>query len=295
LPKRRRFIALIVLAAALAAASTAQADLKVVGVFGSPGSNPGQLGGPLDVTTDSAGNVYLANAANARVDKYTPDAPTCRASAVGAVSPASSAIRSAWRSRPAVRCGSATSTAAAGASRSSTSVMYALPAEFRTPGRSPSISPDGAFIAKFGTPVTTDGNFSSAYDVFAAPNNLADLEKFTSSDVFAFQANAKNTFQGTPGEGLQPVSVTAPRAPRSSPSGGAFTIKQTKSGKGLTELVLLGGKLASKNCSSKEAAARTAAKRGSVQVRDLVKRRDVLVKAGHSYLAAPRLKKKRHS
>jgi hypothetical protein len=495
----RLLLPLLVVLVSLALAAPAGADLKVVSVFGTPGANPGQLGGPYDITTDSAGNVYVANSANARVDKYTSDGSYLqsfgsRGSQPGQFgNPIGVAVAGngqVWVSDLDGSRGRITIFNADGSLAKTFGSVGTGDGQFRSPGplaldaagnayitdtsnnrvekfspdgtfitkwgsqgsadgqfntprgisveptgnvlvadrdnkRIQRFSPAGAFISKFGTPVTRDGNFSSPYDVFAAKNgdiftadnNLADLEQFTSSDVFVFQANAKNTFQGTPAEGLRPVAVTAapdgtvyalgtqgtpfvaklqqvapqpvvaqtataaavkgtvlvkaPGAANFTPlskntasipigssvdatkgtvklqtatgsgarlqsgafNGGAFTLKQTKHNKGLTELVLQGGNL-TRTCSTKPASAaakrgrqlfanahghfrtrgrystatvrgtkwltkdtcagtRTSVMRGTVQVRDLVKRRNVLVKAHHSYLARP-LKKKRH-
>ena len=41
------------------------------GVFGSFGSNPGQLNSPRDIAIDSTGNIYVADAGNNRVQKFT--------------------------------------------------------------------------------------------------------------------------------------------------------------------------------------------------------------------------------
>ncbi len=73
-PAMRTLVVLLTLAAALlVGAAPAAAVLRVAQVFGTQGSAPGQLNQPEDVTTDSGGNVYVANTANARVDKYAPD------------------------------------------------------------------------------------------------------------------------------------------------------------------------------------------------------------------------------
>lgn len=42
------------------------------GPIGEPGSAPGQLARPVDVAVDAAGNIYVADAQNARVEKFDP-------------------------------------------------------------------------------------------------------------------------------------------------------------------------------------------------------------------------------
>jgi tripartite motif-containing protein 71 len=48
-------------------------DGSLARTIGQPGSAPGQLSQPVDVTTDNAGNLYVADAGNARVEKFAPD------------------------------------------------------------------------------------------------------------------------------------------------------------------------------------------------------------------------------
>jgi streptogramin lyase len=70
---RATIVLTTLLLAAAATTAPAQADLHVSAVYATAGANPGQLGQPQDVTTDSAGNVCVTNTANARVDEYSPD------------------------------------------------------------------------------------------------------------------------------------------------------------------------------------------------------------------------------
>ena len=63
---------LVVLAASCGAASSATA-LTSVAQWGGPGSGPGQFSGPSDIAIDGAGNVYVADTLNARIQKFTPD------------------------------------------------------------------------------------------------------------------------------------------------------------------------------------------------------------------------------
>jgi sugar lactone lactonase YvrE len=52
----------------------AAADFTYVGQFGGvTGSGPGQFSNPDDLATDSAGNVYVADSSNYRIQKFTPD------------------------------------------------------------------------------------------------------------------------------------------------------------------------------------------------------------------------------
>jgi tripartite motif-containing protein 71 len=71
---RPQCLALIAtLGALLAVAATpAHADLEFVAKWGSSGSGNGQFKNPQDVATDAAGNVYVVDRSNARVQKFDP-------------------------------------------------------------------------------------------------------------------------------------------------------------------------------------------------------------------------------
>ena len=62
--------ALALLCACIAA--PARAALSFVQSFGSLGSGSGQFRGPFGVTVDSAGNVYVADGGNNRIDRFHP-------------------------------------------------------------------------------------------------------------------------------------------------------------------------------------------------------------------------------
>jgi DNA-binding beta-propeller fold protein YncE len=46
---------------------------EFVGAWGSYGSGPGQFNGPIGVAVDNAGHVYVADARNQRIQKFTAD------------------------------------------------------------------------------------------------------------------------------------------------------------------------------------------------------------------------------
>src|SRR4051812_27356174 len=53
-------------------ATPARAALSFVRNFGSSGSGSGQFSNPFGVTLDSAGNVYVGDTGNNRVDHFSP-------------------------------------------------------------------------------------------------------------------------------------------------------------------------------------------------------------------------------
>jgi hypothetical protein len=55
------------------ASASAAGTLATFLVIGGPGTEPGQLRGPVDLTLDSAGNVIVADTGNNRVQKFRPD------------------------------------------------------------------------------------------------------------------------------------------------------------------------------------------------------------------------------
>jgi len=72
--QRILWLALPLLVAALMPASASAADLTFVGQFGGViGSGPGQFVNPDDLAVDSAGNVYVADTSNNRIQKFTAD------------------------------------------------------------------------------------------------------------------------------------------------------------------------------------------------------------------------------
>jgi DNA-binding beta-propeller fold protein YncE len=70
---RRLAIACCLSLAALAAAAPAAGDFGYLTEWGEPGSGPGQFGHVLGVAADPAGNVFVADEINSRVQKFTPD------------------------------------------------------------------------------------------------------------------------------------------------------------------------------------------------------------------------------
>src|ERR687895_273728 len=64
----------ILVALFLAAAPAAGArEYGFITKWGTLGSGDGQFGDPLGIATDQAGNVYVADSLNSRVQKFTPD------------------------------------------------------------------------------------------------------------------------------------------------------------------------------------------------------------------------------
>jgi sugar lactone lactonase YvrE len=65
-------VAAAILSVTVFAVATADPGTTYLGSFGSPGSGSGQLGGPNGIATDDAGNVYVADTYNLRVQKFSP-------------------------------------------------------------------------------------------------------------------------------------------------------------------------------------------------------------------------------
>jgi streptogramin lyase len=193
----RSILTLTLLAAAFAFATPASADLKVVTTFGTPGSAPGQLGEPKDVTTDSAGNVYVANQANARVDKYASDGTYIqsfgsRGSAAGQlglpVGVAVAANGQVWVSDFDSSRGRITIFNADGSLNKTFGSSGTGAGQFRSPGaialdaagnayvgdtsnnRIEKFSPDGTFLTQWGSTGSADGQFNGPRGISVDPS-----------------------------------------------------------------------------------------------------------------------------
>jgi hypothetical protein len=193
----RLSIAVALVLVSLVAATSAQADLKVVSVFGTPGSNPGEVRGPSDVTTDSAGNVYVANTSNARVDKYSAAGAYLqsfgsRGSAAGQLGlPIGVAVApngQVWVSDNDGSRGRITVYNADGSLVTTFGSVGSGDGQFRSPGpialdaagnayvvdtndhRVEKFSPAGAFITKWGSQGAADGQFNNPRGITVAPS-----------------------------------------------------------------------------------------------------------------------------
>ncbi|MEA2458991.1 MAG: tripartite motif-containing protein 71 [Thermoleophilaceae bacterium] len=169
---RTRLLLVSLAVALLASAAPAMAVLRVAQVFGTQGSAPGQLNQPEDVTTDGAGNVYVANTANARVDKYSPDGVYVqsfgsRGSAAGQLGlPIGVAIASGGEVWVSDNDGSR--------------------------GRVTVYNPDGSVLRTFGSVGTGDGQFRSpgpvaldaAGNAYIVDTSNQRVQKFTSTGAF---------------------------------------------------------------------------------------------------------------
>src|SRR3954464_9050322 len=67
----RRALILVSGAVLMSVPVLAHGDVSFLGSFGSFGTAPGQLGGALGATVDSAGNVFVAEAISSRVQEFT--------------------------------------------------------------------------------------------------------------------------------------------------------------------------------------------------------------------------------
>jgi sugar lactone lactonase YvrE len=247
LPTLRR--ALLTVLLILLAATPAQADLKVVSVFGTPGSAPGQLNGPKDVTTDAQGNVYVANESNARVDKYASDGTYLQSfgssgSQPGQLSlPVGVAVAPAgqvWVSDFDGTRGRITVYNPDGSLVRTFGSAGSGDGQFRSPGaitldptgnayvvdtgnhRVEKFAPDGTFITKWGSQGAADGQFNNprgiAIDsdgaVVVADRDNQRVERFTQDGAFL----GKFGTPVTPNHGFSSVYDVA-----ALPGGGLFT------------------------------------------------------------------------
>jgi hypothetical protein len=189
---------LTAVAFAAAAATPASADLKVVKVFGTAGSNPGELGQTQDVTTDPAGNVYVASQANARVDKFSSDGTYLqsfgsRGSAAGQLGlPVGVAVNGSngevWVSDFDGSRGRITVFNSDGSLARTFGAVGTGDGQFRSPGaialdaarnayigdtgnnRVEKFSPNGTFITKWGSTGSADGQFNGPRGIAVEPS-----------------------------------------------------------------------------------------------------------------------------
>lgn len=227
----RIWVVLLTLLVAAVYAAPASADLHVSAVYATGGANPGQLAQPQDVTTDSAGNVYVANTANARVDEYSPDLTYIksfgtRGSAAGQLSQpigvAVAANGEVWVSDFDGSRGRITVYAPDGSLVRTFGAVGTGDGQFRSPGavaldsggnayigdtsnnRIEKFSPTGTFLTKWGAPGAGDGQFNNPRGITVDPSGsvlVADrdngrVQRFSPDGTFLGQFGTSATPNG---------------------------------------------------------------------------------------------------
>jgi DNA-binding beta-propeller fold protein YncE len=177
-------LALAAVALAVAASAPAAETLATFRVVGAPGTEPGQLRGPIDLTLDPAGNVIVADTDNHRVQKFSADGTLV------------------WAR------GKADGTAGNG------------PGEFRRP-KDVAVAPDMSVVVADSDNsriqrLTADGSFVTAYPQMFSPQSIsvdADGSMFsvdTSGDRVHKLSSAGAVVKTWGGTGDQPGKFKAP-------------------------------------------------------------------------------------
>jgi NHL repeat len=148
------------------------ADRGYVRAFADYGSGPGQLSSPGQVAVDGAGFVYVADSANHRVEKFTPDGRFAASIGQGA----------------GLFVGPDQLSTPKGVTVAPDGTIYASDELYR---RVQHYTADGAFLGSFGSQGSGDGQFEApggvaagADGVYVADRSLSSIQRFSAAGAF---------------------------------------------------------------------------------------------------------------
>ena len=148
--------------------------------FGDYGSGPGQLSDPRQVAVDGAGFVYVADSANNRVQRFTPDGQFAGSIGQGQT----------FTTRPDLL------STPRGVAVAPDGTIYASDEYLR---RVQHYTPDGAFLGSFGTQGSGDGQFEATGAVAAGTDGSLYVADWSLSSIQRFSGGA---FLGRVGSGV---------------------------------------------------------------------------------------------
>jgi sugar lactone lactonase YvrE len=153
---------------------------RFVRSFGDYGSGPGQLSDPRQVAVDGAGFVYVADSANNRIERFTPDGQFAGSIGQGQT----------FTTRPDLL------STPRGVAVSPDGTIYASDEYLR---RVQHYTPDGAFLGTFGSQGSGDGQFEATGAIAAGPDASLYVADWSLSSIQRFSAGA---FLGRVGSGV---------------------------------------------------------------------------------------------
>ena len=153
---------------------------RFVRSFGDYGSGPGQLSDPRQVAVDGAGFVYVADSANNRVQRFTPDGQFAASIGQGQT----------FTTRPELL------STPRGVAVAPDGTIYASDEYLR---RVQHYTADGAFLGSFGTQGSGDGQFEATGAVAAGPDGSLYVADWSLSSIQRFSGGA---FLGRVGSGV---------------------------------------------------------------------------------------------
>ena len=166
---------------------------RFVTTFGDYGSGPGQLNDPRQLAVDGAGFVYVADSANNRIEKFTPDGQFAASIGQGQT----------FTTRPDLL------STPRGVTVAADGTIYATDEYLR---RVQHYGADGTFLGSFGSLGSGDGQFSAPAGIAAGPDSLyvadwsaSSVQRF--SPAGAFVGRVGSGVGGGPGQFSHPFYV----------------------------------------------------------------------------------------
>ena len=166
---------------------------RFVTTFGDYGSGPGQLSDPRQLAVDGAGFVYVADSANNRIEKFTPDGQFAASIGQGQT----------FTTRPDLL------STPRGVAVAADGTIYATDEYLR---RVQHYGADGTFLGSFGSLGSGDGQFSAPAGIAAGPDSLyvadwsaSSVQRFSPAGAFAGRVGSG--VGGGPGQFSHPFYV----------------------------------------------------------------------------------------